>query len=672
MNNRSNIDKFIALPALAAAIWLILISNWQDTVAAFPVLGLSVVFHLAYRWLDLSTLYNGLLAKIPGSHGRFVTWAAVLLVGPLALWIDIIGAYIQIIYTTNGQSERKKDVWHVAEPVLSTLVRDTLVGLIVISLVNLWGGTIQINTANGSDLSSIMLLIGVRVAVDFVVMTAVFFLQCYGRYDSLFDRGQQLFRYGRALLFFLILPEPFAILGASAFEQLGIWGYLSYWIGVFLLAYFAHYLGKTAVSAQKRTQISYQLEQLAQDILREPAEEVDLPPLLAKYVPKIFNNGWVEIRQLPDTVLFAQAEGWIPAPNDVWAQLASSQREFMIIPGMTEAAEVGYGSEAMLIPVWQEDELVCGIYLLRQTSKDVRKWEAAGLALASQISASLQRRAQFQQALDSQAAAYEEAVYQQAYQAEVYAQALAYEKVSKELAVAGKIQSSFLPQELPTVVGWQLAVTLEPARETSGDFYDFIPLPNGRLGLIVADVADKGMGSALYMALSRTLIRTFATQFENEPEKALAAANKRILKDTTSDLFATVFYGILDPETGVLTYCNAGHNPPYLQSPNGENEKLLKRTALPIGIFEDVPWEQGQITINPGELLVMYTDGVVEAEDDVEDYFGESKLQTVTKANIDRSAEVIENKVITAVLDFVGDAPQLDDITLMLLKRESS
>jgi len=99
---------------------------------------------------------------------------------------------------------------------------------------------------------------------------------------------------------------------------------------------------------------------------------------------------------------------------------------------------------------------------------------------------------------------------------------------------------------------------------------------------------------------------------------------------------------------------------------------LLTRTALPIGIFEDAPWEHDQITIKPGELLVMYTDGVVEAEDEVEDYFGEAQLQSVTRANINRSVEVIENKVVTAVFDFAGDAPQLDDITLMLLKRELS
>ena len=673
MSKSSNFDKIITFAALATFVWLVMASNWRISSQSMLILAVSLILHFAFRWLNLSELFDGELATVQGSHGRFVTWAAVLLVGPIALWIDVLGACGQAVYILQtGRARRKNNNRDFFRPVTSTLLRDTLVGLVALSVMSWWDGKLPVNSIDNAGISAVLWLMMIRIGAESLIVMAIFFLQSFGRNDSLFDRGQQLFKFSRSLFVFLILPEPFSILGASTQGQFGILGYVSFWIGILLLGYFAHWLQETAVSAQNRAQILYQLEQLAQDLLREPAEGVDLPRLLAKYVPNIFEDGWVEIRLLPDTVLYAQGEGWIPASNEVWAQLAESRREFVFLSGMSEAAEIGYGLDAMLVPVWQEDDLVGGIYLQRQIPGDVRHWEAAGLALASQIAAGLQRRVQFQEALETQAAAYEEAVYQQAYQAEVYAQALAYEKVSQELAVAGKIQLSFLPQELPTVAGYQLAVTLEPARETSGDFYDFIPLPNGRLGLIVADVADKGMGSALYMALSRTLIRTFAAQFENEPEKTLAAANKRILKDTTSDLFATVFYGILEPETGMLTYCNAGHNPPYLQSPNGEKEQLLTRTALPIGIFEDVPWERGRIKIKHGELLVMYTDGVVEAEDEVEDYFGESKLQSVTKSNIDRSTEVIENKVITAVFDFVGDAPQLDDITLMLLKRESN
>jgi sigma-B regulation protein RsbU (phosphoserine phosphatase) len=270
-----------------------------------------------------------------------------------------------------------------------------------------------------------------------------------------------------------------------------------------------------------------------------------------------------------------------------------------------------------------------------------------------------------------QAEAYEKEIYEQAYQAEVNAMMAEYEKMSQELAIARKVQTTFLPPEVPDIAGWQFAVTLEPAREMSGDFYDFIALPNGRIGLVIADVADKGMGSALYMALSRTLIRTFAPDFDTAPEQVLRAANQRVLSETSSDLFVTVFYAILDPATGLLTYCNAGHNPPFLYSANGSGMQALRRTAIPIGVLDDAAWEQSTVTMQPGDLLLMYTDGVTEAEDEFEDFFGEERLQAVTNANLGRSVDIIEDKVVMAVLDFVGDAPQFDDITLMLLARES-
>lgn len=125
--------------------------------------------------------------------------------------------------------------------------------------------------------------------------------------------------------------------------------------------------------------------------------------------------------------------------------------------------------------------------------------------------------------------------------ARVYAQELEHENVARELAVAGQIQANFLPDELPQLPGWQLTAMLRPARETSGDFYDVIPLPNGRLGILVADVAGKGMGAALYMALSRTLIRTYAVEYDAQPELALAATNRRILADAGTGPFVTVF-----------------------------------------------------------------------------------------------------------------------------------
>jgi serine phosphatase RsbU (regulator of sigma subunit) len=246
-----------------------------------------------------------------------------------------------------------------------------------------------------------------------------------------------------------------------------------------------------------------------------------------------------------------------------------------------------------------------------------------------------------------------------------------YQKIGQELALAGEIQASFLPDRLPQVAGWQLTATLEPARETSGDFYDFIPLSGGLIGLLVADVTDKGMGAALFMALSRTLIRTYAAEFVARPDLALRAANQRILTDSHTDLFVTVFYGVLDPATGSLTYCNAGHNPPYLLSAHGTSTvQELGRTGMPLGIFEDTTWHQEVAQLSPGDVLVLYTDGIPEAQDRREAFFGQERLLETARANLGRPAQDLHDALIREVCKFVGDAPQFDDITLMVVARD--
>lgn len=247
-----------------------------------------------------------------------------------------------------------------------------------------------------------------------------------------------------------------------------------------------------------------------------------------------------------------------------------------------------------------------------------------------------------------------------------------HQKIAQDVALAGEIQASFLPDTLPDVAGWQLAAALEPARKTSGDFYDFIPLPKGQLGIVVADVVDKGMGAALLMALCRTLIRTYAVEYNTQPKDVFAAANRRILLDTHTKLFVTAFYGILDPATGLLTYCNAGHNPPYIFSdPNKGPAQELSSTGIPLGIFEDATWEQASAQITAGDALVLYTDGIPEAQNSQEELFGETRLLDIIKDNLGRSAQNIQDALLAEAHKFMGDAPPSDDITVLVVVRDS-
>jgi serine phosphatase RsbU (regulator of sigma subunit) len=257
---------------------------------------------------------------------------------------------------------------------------------------------------------------------------------------------------------------------------------------------------------------------------------------------------------------------------------------------------------------------------------------------------------------------------------EVYARTAAHDQASRELAVAGRIQEGLLPKETPLLPGWQVTAVLEPARETSGDFFDYILLPNGFLGIVVADVTDKGAGAALYMALSRTLIRTYAMDYPTQPERALQAVNQRILDETHTDMFVTVFYGVLDPKSGRLFYCNAGHNPPFLLA--GQEAQSLPLTGLPLGILDSAEWEQGVAQIAPGDSLIVYTDGVIDAQSLAGKSYGRERLLNSLmreRLKLDGpkiGAQRVMQSVLDSVHEFVGAGPSFDDLTLLVIVRD--
>jgi serine phosphatase RsbU (regulator of sigma subunit)/tetratricopeptide (TPR) repeat protein len=255
-------------------------------------------------------------------------------------------------------------------------------------------------------------------------------------------------------------------------------------------------------------------------------------------------------------------------------------------------------------------------------------------------------------------------------------QAAMQNEVVQEMAQARRIQKSFLPQSPPQIAGWDLAAALEPARETSGDYYDFIPLPGKRLGIVIADVADKGAGAALYMASSRTLIRTYASDFLDHPAQVLASANQRLILDTHSGLFVTLFYGILDPASGHLVYCNAGHNPPILFSPTRHQfAETLASTGIPLGVMEDATWEEVNKSLAPGEVLTLFTDGVTEAQNKSGEFFGEARIHACIQERLTstKNDETISQTILDGLLEqihqFVGAAHPSDDITLIVIHR---
>jgi len=241
------------------------------------------------------------------------------------------------------------------------------------------------------------------------------------------------------------------------------------------------------------------------------------------------------------------------------------------------------------------------------------------------------------------------------------------ERVEKELEIARGIQQSFLPEASPVIPGVELAALNLPAKEVGGDFYDFIPVGSSKWGLVIADVSGKGVPAALFMALSRTLVRVNVNDAVTASE-AICRSNDLIAENDRSNMFVTLFYGVLDPVKMTLTYVSAGHNPPFIIRKGATDIIMLKAAGIALGIVPDIELEEKEIALDSGDVVVLYTDGVTEAVNDREEEFGQDRLKTIAEQARNLSASEIMQRIKDSVLEFSRGQPQFDDITLMVLK----
>ncbi|MFC1999278.1 PP2C family protein-serine/threonine phosphatase [Chloroflexota bacterium] len=241
------------------------------------------------------------------------------------------------------------------------------------------------------------------------------------------------------------------------------------------------------------------------------------------------------------------------------------------------------------------------------------------------------------------------------------------ERRAYEMEVAQTIQKSFLPESAPDVGDFELAALNLPALEVGGDFYDFIPVSNDKWGLVVADVSGKGVPAALFMTVSRTLVRANALGHYTAAD-VIERANDLISEDDRSSMFVTLFYAVLDIKQNTLRYVNAGHNPPLLLEEDRGEIVLLEAKGIALGVMPGIKLEEREISLEDGAVVVFYTDGVTEAVNSEEEQFGQERLARVMEENRYRGAQEIIDAVRQAIADFVGDQPQFDDITLIVLK----
>jgi serine phosphatase RsbU (regulator of sigma subunit) len=628
--------------------WLVTATNLALLRAQWPMLLLMLVLAVVLNQIDFFWVVErraGIFDRWISQLGGLVTISAALLFGPTGLWPGVIihlVRYMLLRRTTPLPTQRVLAIRNLVLNV-SCFSIGARIGL---ALYQRLGGSFPLS---GFDWPAVLLATGavlILLVFDWLCWSVYLLIVGYTPFNRVGALELGLFAKFEVVAY---LPEFFAVLVAAVYVQIGFGAYLGMIAGALLVSALAQRLSRAVERSEQRSRELAQLEQLGRAIIAAPPDASTLPEMLAKFVPPMFLFNQIEVQLLTGQTLLHTPAHMPIFPVVLWDWLRSAVQPHAVAVGAR--------------PPWSDQPSLSALVAAPIVGIDTA--EALG-GICVRFSPAVEDPAEILPALQSLAAQIASALYR----AEEYARTLAHQKMVQELTVAAEIQASFLPATLPHVDGWQLAAALRPARQTSGDFYDLFELPDGRLGLLIADVTDKGTGAALFMALSRTLIRTYAFEYPEQPAKALHAASKRILSDSRSSMFVTVFYGVLDTASGTLTYCNAGHNPPYLLR-DGAEPQPLPNTGIPLGIMPDVTWTTETAALESGDTLVLYTDGVSEAQNASREMFEDERLLDAVQSSREHTPQAVQDAILAAVDRFVGNVPQYDDITLMVVMRDA-
>lgn len=653
------ITAIYSVPLWAAGlVWLALATDLEilrQNAAILVIIGALMYLVSRVSFYLVTEIRGGGYANSDGTLEGVVLWSAVLIFGPSALWLDVFWAvygFLSGLRRAGSNNSR----WNRIRNYLVTQA-STLLGILSAFEVYKWlGGGLPF-----PGLSVQTLMAGFAAFIThFLVMWLVFsgytsFIVWSMKMVLKVARGRVVLRFMLLAMVFPMLANPFALIAADLFVREGLLLYLFFIGGILLAAFLARRLSLAVENARQSSQQLQALQALSQALLKAPPDGSKLPELLQEHVPTMFPALRSLVWLASNEMLCCHPGTWQPELSGLSQWITSQQQPvaFLYSDALPWQNETVSHPAILAAPVIDLDDgkAIGGVYVeLQPLAMPWRRESIARLipavqSLAAQTGSALQ-------------------------QARVYMQALENQKMLEQLALARRIQASFLPEELPQVSGWDFAAVLEPARVVAGDYYDFIPLPDNRLGLLIADVADKGLGPALYMALSRTLIRTFAAQYVWQPETVLAEANARILQDARANLFVTVFYGVLDIETGELAYCNAGHSPPMrLHSRDGQIQ-LLGNTGMPLGIEPEPLFRREMIRLDPGDLLLLYTDGLTDAQNNQGDFIDRQYLHRLVKSQYGHSAGQVQEAILEEIRQFSGSAAQFDDITMIVVVRK--
>lgn len=244
--------------------------------------------------------------------------------------------------------------------------------------------------------------------------------------------------------------------------------------------------------------------------------------------------------------------------------------------------------------------------------------------------------------------------------------------IKADLSLAAEVQVAILPRKFPPFADItddvDIHATMKPAKEIGGDFYDFFRIDDDHVGFAMADVSGKGVPAALFMTMSHTLLR-FTGNRQLNPVKTVVDTNDMLARESFDSMFVTLFYGVYNVRTGVIKFVNAGHNPPYILKANGEVKMLPFSKNISMGVIEDFPYQAEELTLERGDMLVTFTDGVTEATNEAMQLYGEERLEALLTAHKGDGAEQVTAAINADVSQFAGNAEQSDDITILTIKR---
>jgi sigma-B regulation protein RsbU (phosphoserine phosphatase) len=251
--------------------------------------------------------------------------------------------------------------------------------------------------------------------------------------------------------------------------------------------------------------------------------------------------------------------------------------------------------------------------------------------------------------------------------ARLYEEEQAYIRMQEEVRLASVIQAELLPNEAPQIPGYDICGKSISAQQVGGDYFDFIPIEAGRLAICLGDVSGKGLPASLLMANLQATLRG-QSLLEVPPSQCVQRSNQLLYRSTDPEKFATLFYGVLETSTHVFSFSNAGHENPFLFTPDGTCTRLATGGTV-LGVVENFPFDQEKVTFAPGQTMVIFSDGITEAFDRDDQHFGEERLISVIRENLNEPATAITDRIIAAVREYADGAPQADDLTLVVVKR---